>query len=117
MPTFTEGYGYHRGVLRNPAGDVVLSFPVDVQAGINVELHNVFFDLDPLLGKFIDVSALPASLTIDGTQYDITYEEDSRQELIDAVQGLADELGITTVKAKAVMRHIYKVIKAARHWG
>jgi hypothetical protein len=114
---FSEGFGYHRGRLRNPAGNVVFEFPVDTNAGINVALHNLFFDLDALVGKEVDTTNLPDSVTIDGTVYPITYEEDARQELIDAATVFADELGISNARAKRIMRAIYKVIKTARSWS
>ncbi len=109
-----EGTSYSGGELTGPSGQEYLSFPVDVAAGINVDLHNRLLDIGSI--QDVDTTNLPDSVTIDGTVYPITHEEDSRQELIDAVNDLATGLGITTAKAKIIMKAIYKVIKAARYW-
>jgi hypothetical protein len=112
MATIQDGWTYSSdGKLFNAGGTLLFEF----NAELNPDLHAALTAIGSLVGK--TVTGDENEITIDGTPYTVIHEEDTRQELVDAVQGLADELGITTVKAKAIMKHIYKVIKAARYWG
>jgi hypothetical protein len=112
MAILQIGWSYSQGEVTNPSGSVVFEFVPD----LNPNLDALLINIGDLIGKEVDASGLPDSVTIDGTVYVITHEEDARQELIDAVTVLADELGVSNAKAKRIMKAIYKVIKAAKGW-